>query len=231
MSSPNTEWSEATRSALITAGRQLAEAVLVHVEKLEQLQGDADLDKADASTGELGLALDRFEDAQLEYCGTDLPFLDLTDTGLYDEDDDDDDEDDDEPDVASSSAEDVEAISVMSRIDLMVTDHEAVRQAATAAGEQIGGSAPEHLGEALYNLTAVGGINQLMETPGIRPVAALTLFTQQPDPFTGKDIDEADVSTIFDLEAAPVLFAASDVWDESGEANTPDEPTGDPSLN
>lgn len=228
MSSSNTEWSEETRSALITGGRQLAEAVLVHVEKLEQLKGDDDLDKADAATGELGLALDRFEDVQLDYCGTGLPFLDLTDAGIYEDEDADDDAEEDE---AGSSAEDVEAISVMSRIDLMVTDHEAVRQAATAAGQQIGGSPPEHLGEALYNLTAVGGINQLMETPGIRPVAALTLFTQQPDPFTGQDIDEADISTIFDLESAPVLFAASDVWDGSGKTEEPDEPTGDPSLN
>ncbi len=225
MSSPNTEWSEDTRSALITAGRQLAEAVLIHVEKLEQLKGEDDLDRADASTGELGLALDRFEDIQLEYCGTGLPFLDLSESDVYG-----DDEDDDEVDEADSSAEDVEAISVMSRIDLLVTDHEGVRQAATAAAQQIGGNAPEHLGEALYNLTAVGGINQLMETPGIRPVAALTLFTQQPDPFTGHDIDEADISSIFDLETAPVLFAASDVWDESNEPDA-DEPTGNPSLN
>lgn len=229
MSSSNTEWSEDTRSALITAGRQLAEAVLVHVEKLEQLRGEDDLDKADASTGELGLALDRFEDIQLEYCGTGLSFLDLSESDVYgDEFDDDDDE---AVDQADSSAEDVEAISVMSRIDLLVTDHEGVRQAATAAAQQIGGNAPEHLGEALYNLTAVGGINQLMETPGIRPVAALTLFTQQPDPFTGQDIDEADISSIFDLEAAPVLFAASDVWDESNQPDADDEPTGDPSLN
>lgn len=229
MSSPNSEWSEDTRSALITAGRQLAEAVLVHVERLEQLTSDDDLDKADASTQELGLALDRFEDVQLDYCGTGLPFLDLSETGAYEDEDADDEADEDEN--AGSNAEDVEAISVMSRIDLMVTDHEAVRQAATAAGQEIGGAAPEHLGEALYNLTAVGGINQLMETPGIRPIAALTLFTQQPDPFTGKDIDEADISVIFDLEAAPVLFAASDVWDDSEESNEPDPPLGDPSLN
>lgn len=226
MSSPNTEWSDETRSALITGGRQLAEAVLVHVEQLERLKGEDDLDSVDDSTDELGRALDRFEDLQLNYCGTGLQFLDLSDSDVYE---DEEDEAGDAEAESGGSAEDVEAISVMSRIDLMITDHEAVREAATAAGQQIGGAAPEHLGEALYNLTAVGGINQLMETPGIRPLAALTLFTQQPDPFTGQDIDEADVSTIFDLEAAPVLFAASDVWDESG--GTEEAPASDPSLN
>lgn len=211
MSEPSSEWSDDARSALITGGRQLAEAVLIHIEKLERLRGDDDLDAVDASTEELGHALDRFEDIQLAYCGTGLPYLDLNaidgyeDAGIDDLDDDDLDE--------VELADDVEAISVIARMDLRVTDMQAVRRAATEAGLRSGDGAPEHLGEALYNLTAAGGIDQLMRTPGLKPVAALTIFTQQPDPFTGEELDEADLGEVFDLEDAPVLFAASDIWD------------------
>lgn len=211
MSEPTTEWTDEARSALITGGRRLAEAVLIHVENLERLRGEADLEAVDESTVELGHALDRFEDVQLAYCGTGLPYLDLNAIDGYADEEDEDDEDDIE------LADDVEAISVISRMDLRVTDMHAMRRAATEAGLRSGDGAPEHLGEALYNLTAAGGIDALMQTPGLKPIAALTIFTQQHDPFTGEDIDEADLGAIFDLEDAPVLFAASDIWDDRRE--------------
>ena len=211
MSEPTNEWSDEGRAALITGGRRLAEAVLIHIEKLEKLRGEDDLDAADASTAELGQALDRFEDIQLAYCGTGLPWLDLNAVDGYD----DEASDDDLAGLEIEPAESVEAISVVSRMDLRVTDMSAVRRAATEAGLRSGDGAPEHLGEALYNLTAAGGVEQLMQTPGLTPVAALTVFTQQHAPFTSDDIDEADLPAVFDLEDAPVLFAASDIWDAS----------------
>lgn len=205
-----TEWSDDARSQLITGGRRLAEAVLIHIEALERLRGDDQVEQAEESILELGRALDRFEDVQLDYCGLGLPYLDLTDVGLYDEDDDEDEEETIRP------ATSVEHISVIARIDLEVTDHDRIRSAATDAGRELGSGAPEHLGEALYNLAAIGGIDQLMQTPGLRPQASLTLFTEQDAPMSAEDIEEANLPELFDLADAPVLFAASDVWDDQG---------------
>jgi hypothetical protein len=210
----DTQWTDEARESFRTAASELAEAIGRHSAALLEMSGtDADAE-AIAEAGEaLEDAATAYADKQYEFTGT-VPPLGLDEEDDYSYDDgvsdelDDSDEDDlaeaddvdlddvdldedaeDEVDIEESD-EPAAKLTVLHRVDFVVTDEPAVIQAGKEAYvesyddeaddvEEPGDVAD--LSAALQQIQQAGGIEALADTPGLASAGATTWVLEATD--------------------------------------------------
>lgn len=210
----DTQWTGEARESFRIAAADLVEAINRHSAALLEMTGtDADAE-AIAEAGEaLEAAATTYADKQYEFTGT-VPPLGLDeeddysyDDGLYDDEfdedgsgesdeldaeDEDADDEDDEVDL-EESGEPAPKLTVLHRIDFVVTDEFAVIQAGKEAyvesydgddEEEDGDDEPvdvADLSEALQQIQQAGGIEALADTPGLASAGASTWVLEATD--------------------------------------------------
>jgi|SRR4051794_17472016 hypothetical protein len=211
----DTQWTDEARESFRIAASELVEAIGRHSAALLEMTGtDADAE-AIAEAGEaLEAAATAYADKQYEFTGT-VPPLGLDeeddysyDDGLYDELIEDDDEVDDsdeydEDDLAEAEDEDdveleesgepAAKLTVLHRVDFVVTDEPAVIQAGKEAYVESYDDADDEAGEfeepgdvadlssALQQIQQAGGIEALADTPGLATAGATTWVLDATD--------------------------------------------------
>lgn len=213
-----TQWTDEARESFRTAAADLVEAIQRHSAALLDLTGtDADAE-AIAEAGEhLEAAATAYADQQYEFTGTVPPLgLDEEDDysyeDHYDEDLDDADPYDEDADateeLGADQSEFVEAgepaakLTVLHRIDFVVTDEPAVILAGKEAYQESydGDDADGHedgepvdvadLSSALQQIQQAGGIEALADTPGLASAGATTWVLEATDLLDEREPDE-----------------------------------------
>ncbi len=221
----DTQWTDAARESFRAAAASLVEAVRRHSTALLEMTGtDADAE-AIAEIGEqLEAAATAYADTQFELSGTVPPLgLDEEDDysyeDLYGEEDHEDldeedldedlDEDGEDGEDLDEDGEDEEAgepaarLTVLHRVDFVVTDEPAVIQAGKEACHESWDPADDEdpvditdLGGALQQIQQVGGIEALVDTPGLASAGATTWVLEATEL-----LDESDLADPFALGA------------------------------
>jgi hypothetical protein len=231
MSEPDeddTQWTDEARESFRTAAANLVEAVRAHSAALLELTGaDADAEAIAEAGEQLEAAATAYADTQFEFTGTVPPLgLDEEDDYSYDEDLYYDDlEEDAEEDAADDGLEDAEEdieesdepaakLTVLHRIDFVVTDEPAVIQAGKEAyadgwdsdEDDAGEEEPvdvADLGAALQQIQQAGGIEALADTPGLASAGAVTWVLEATDLLDEREPDEWPDSPFAPGEDAP----------------------------
>ncbi|MPZ83505.1 MAG: hypothetical protein GEV28_25170 [Actinophytocola sp.] len=214
----DTQWTDEARESFRTAAANLVEATRQHSAALLEMTGtDADAE-AIAEVGEhLEAAATTYADTQFELTGT-VPPLGLDeeddysyDDGLYYEDEDLTDVDlDGDLDAEGDGEEDVEEsdepaakLTVLHRVDFVVTDELAVIQAGKEAYHDAWDGEPESddpdaedaidvadLSGALQQIQQAGGIEALADTPGLASAGATTWVLEATDLLDEREPEE-----------------------------------------
>ncbi|HEY0451937.1 hypothetical protein [Actinophytocola sp.] len=207
----DTQWTDEARESFRTAAANLVEAVRQHSAALLELTGaDADAEAIAEAGEQLEAAATAYADTQFEFTGT-VPPLGLDeeddysyDDGLYYEDDVD---PEDLEDSLGDAEEDVEEsdepaakLTVLHRVDFVVTDELAVIQAGKEAYHDAwdGEDADDEeealdvadLSEALQQIQQAGGIEALADTPGLASAGATTWVLEATDLLDEREPDE-----------------------------------------
>jgi len=208
------QWTDEARESFRTAAADLVEAIQRHSAALLELTGtDADAE-AIAEAGEhLEAAATAYADQQYEFTGTvpplgldeedDYSYDDELDEDLYDEADDElDDLADEVDDSEDLDNDDLEAgepaakLTVLHRVDFVVTDEPAVILAGKEAyHESYDDEAGEpvdvtDLSAALQQIQQAGGIEALVDTPGLASAGATTWVLEATDLLDEREPDE-----------------------------------------
>lgn len=201
-------WSEAAYQELVRNGRQFAEQVLIHLERLASLRPGSDpRDLEDADIRLEGALLD-FQDAQVAYCGRGFGFLGEGEgrgsgTGRS---------------AAGSpgSAQAVprgEVVSVLTRHDFELVDQSAVEETAQQFAS-LAGATPVPSGDLGYAMAILNymGLGQLTTTPGLRPLLEVNAVSTRPASPSRSEVDAADgVDDLFD--PGEVLNYQTNFWE------------------
>lgn len=218
----DTQWTDEARESFRTAAETLVEAIRSHSAALLELTGtDADAE-AIAEAGErLEAAATEYADKQYEFTGTVPPLgLDEEDEYSYDDLFDYDESSDDELDDAESEdlepadaddddadglEDDVEGfeeagakLTVLHRVDFVVTDELAVVQAGKEAYHESYDDDEDEdepvdvadLSSALQQIQQAGGIEALADTPGLATAGATTWVLEATDLLDEREPDE-----------------------------------------
>jgi hypothetical protein len=214
----DTQWTDEARESFRTSAADLVEAIRQHSAALLEMTGtDADAEAIAEAGEQLEAAATVYADKQFEYTGTVPPLgLDEEDDYSYDdelyEDEDDDDKDEDgevldEDEESGDSEEELEEsdepaakLTVLHRVDFVVTDESAVIQAGKEAYHDSWDPAEdgaEHdaedaedaedavdvadLSSALQQIQQAGGIEALADTPGLATAGATTWVLEATD--------------------------------------------------
>ncbi|QGF24000.1 hypothetical protein [Raineyella fluvialis] len=219
--SAGAEWSPTAYQELVRSGRQFAEQVLIHLERLAALQPSSDpRDLEDANIRLEGALLD-FQDAQTAYCGRGFEFLpDGSDgpsaaggpssggpgaAGPP------------EPEASSTSVTRGEVISVMTRHDFELVDQSAVEETAQQFAS-IAGATPVPPGDLGYAMAILNymGLGQLTTTPGLRPLLEVNAVSSRTVSPSRREVDAADgVDDLF--EPGEVLNYQTNFWEPGQE--------------
>lgn len=192
----DTQWTDEARESFRIAAADLVEAINRHSAALLEMTGtDADAE-AIAEAGEaLEAAATAYADTQYEFTGTVPPLGldeedDYTYDDVYDEEEDEDDNDldaetDDEVDI-DVTGEPAAKLTVLHRVDFVVTDEPAVIQAGKEAYVESYDDEDEpvdvaDLSEALQQIQQAGGIEALADTPGLASAGATTWVLEATD--------------------------------------------------
>jgi hypothetical protein len=207
----DTQWTDEARESFRIAAADMVEAISRHSAALLEMTGtDADAE-AIAEAGEaLEAAATAYADKQYEFTGTVPPLgLDEEDDYSYDDDDLDDlydydevdsEEESDEDDVEDEDVADDEVdleesgepaakLTVLHRVDFVVTDEPAVIQAGKEAYVESYDDADDEgealdvadLSAALQQIQQSGGIEALADTPGLASAGATTWVLEATD--------------------------------------------------
>lgn len=218
----DTQWTDEARESFRTAAANLVEAIRQHSAALLGMTGtDADAE-AIAEVGEqLEAAATAYADTQFEFTGT-VPPLGLDeeddysyDDGLYYDDEEDLDEVDadslsdpladslDGEEAVEESDEPAAKLTVLHRVDFVVTDEPAVIQAGKEAYYDGWDGEPDSddpdgedaidvadLSEALQQIQQAGGIEALADTPGLASAGATTWVLEATDLLDEREPDD-----------------------------------------
>ena len=200
------QWTDEARESFRVAAAELVESIRRHSAALLEMTGtDADTEAITEAGEQLEAAATAYADKQFEFTGTVPPLgLDEEDGYSYDDDlDDYEDEDEeyeeyeDENAEAEPEAESTEAgeptakLTVLHRVDYVVTDETAVLQAGKEAYvESDEGEEPVDLAGALQHLQQAGGIDALADTPGLVSAGATTWLLEATDLLDEREPDE-----------------------------------------
>lgn len=231
-SSAGAPWSETAYHEVVRTGRQFAEQVLIHLERLAALRPGSDpRDLEDADIRLEGALLD-FQDAQVAYCGRGFGFLGDADEGR------------------TSSAGGAtgtsgpaggpgamagrgpsasgaagfpgsapgpvphgDVVSVLTRHDFELVDQDAVEDTARQFANLAGATPvpPGDLGYAMAILNYMG-LGQLTTTPGLRPLLEVNAVSSRPTSPSRREIDATDgVDDLFD--PGEVLNYQTNFWE------------------
>lgn len=205
----DTQWTDEARESFRTAAATLVEAVRRHSAALLEMTGaDADAEAIAEAGAWLEDAATVYADRQFEFTGT-VPPIGLDeedysyDEDLYDYEDEDEEEEDVEEDVEVDVVEDFDEddepaakLTVLHRIDFVVTDESAVLLAGKEAyAESDDGDDEEpvdidDLGGALQHIQQAGGIEALADTPGLASAGATTWVLEATDLLDEREPDE-----------------------------------------
>jgi hypothetical protein len=180
------QWTGQARESFRTAADNLVEAVRRHSAALLEMAGtDADTE-AIAEAGELlEAAATEYADAQFEFTGTVPPLgLDEDDGYTYD----------DAP-AEEEAGEPATALTVLHRMDFVVTDEPAVLQAGKEAYYENWDPAEDgmdvvDLSDALQQIQQAGGVDALADTPGLASAGATTWVLEAEDLLDERAPDE-----------------------------------------
>ncbi len=207
--SAGAQWSTDAYQELVRSGRQFAEQVLIHLERLASLRPGSDpRDLEDADIRLEGALLD-FQDAQVAYCGRGFGFVGDGEEGRGSS---------AGRSTAGSpgSAQSVprgEVVSVLTRHDFELVDQSAVEDTAQQFASLAGATPvpPGDLGYAMAILNYMG-LGQLTTTPGLRPLLEVNaVSTRTTSPSRG-EVDAADgVDDLF--EPGEVLNYQTNFWE------------------
>ncbi len=216
-------WSDAAYQELVRRGRWFAESVLIHLERLQQLDKDSDPRDLEDANIRLEEALLEFQDAQLAYAGQGFNFV-------HDQDAHDEPDEGKEPPAGSRpggqqatvSKESTavalgDVVSVMSRHDFELLDQGAVEDTAQQFA-QLAGATPVPSGDLGYAMAILNymGLAQLASTPGLRPLLEINAVSTRPSSPTRDDVERADgVDGFFD--PGELLNYQTNFW-ETGQA-------------
>jgi hypothetical protein len=201
----DTQWTDEARESFRTAAANLVESIQRHSAALLELTGtDADAE-AIAEAGEhLEAAATAYADQQYEFTGTVPPLgLDEEDEYSYDDelyddldpadaaDEDEDLEDDEDADAEleedfEEAGEPAAKLTVLHRVDFVVTDEPAVVLAGKEAYHESYDDEDEpvdvaDLSTALQQIQQSGGIEALADTPGLASAGATTWVLEATD--------------------------------------------------
>lgn len=214
---PPPTWSADAYRELVRRGRWFAESVLIHLERLEQLDAASDPRDLEDANIRLEAALLDFQDAQVAYAGRGFGFIDDQDEALQ-----------------AAGAEEVratgpettaepspevaevtlgEVVSVMSRHDFELVDQAAVEATAQQFAEMAGATPvpPGDLGYAMAILNYVG-LAQLTTTPGLRPLLEVNaVSTRDGSPVREELGADPDMAELFD--PGLVLNHQTNLWE------------------
>jgi hypothetical protein len=204
-------WTVEGADRLRAAAAALAAAIAEHVEAVCAVQGRGEFDAVfDASNRLLEVAAE-YGLAQADYTGYGFPLVALTQ--FLDNDEDDEASSDDEQ--AGPTA----GVSVLSRRDYEVVDHDAVMQAGREAylrvwpddDEDAAAADVTHLGRALYQIAHADGWDNIGSAPGLAPFVGVTLVHRldelpEPDPDNWQDEE------FFEMGSAELLYRQDDVY-------------------
>jgi hypothetical protein len=208
----DTQWTDEARESFRMAASELVAVINRHSAALLEMTGtDADAETIAEAGEALEAAATAYADKQYEFTGTVPPLgldeeddysyddglyeddVELDDSDEYDEDDlaeaDDADEYDDDVDL-EESGEPAAKLTVLHRVDFVVTDEPAVIQAGKEAyvesyddeaddSEEPGDVAD--LSAALQQIQQAGGIEALADTPGLASAGATTWVLEATD--------------------------------------------------
>jgi len=202
------QWTDEARESFRTAAADLVEAIQRHSAALLEMTGaDADAE-AIAEAGEhLETAATAYADQQYEFTGTVPPLgLDEEEDYSYDDELDEDlygEAEDEADDLAHEDGEDefeagepAAKLTVLHRIDFVVTDEPAVILAGKEAYyESYDDEAGEpvdvaDLSAALQQIQQSGGIEALVDTPGLASAGATTWVLEATDLLDEREPDE-----------------------------------------
>jgi hypothetical protein len=222
----DTQWTAEARESFRTAAANLVESIRRHSAALLEMTGTDSDPEAIAEAGEqLEAAATVYADKQFEFTGTVPPLgLDEEDDYSYDDELDDyeddesgevlDDEDLDDLEESGDSEEELEEsdepaakLTVLHRVDFVVTDEPAVIQAGKEAyyeswdpAEDAVEDGLEHdaedivdvadLSSALQQIQQAGGIEALADTPGLATAGATTWVLEATDLLDEYEPDE-----------------------------------------
>jgi hypothetical protein len=218
------QWTDEARESFRTAAANLVEAIRQHSAALLELTGaDADAEAIAEAGEQLEAAATVYADKQYEFTGTVPPL------GLDEEDDysyDDADYEDEDQDADAEDAEGLEdaelddsdldlgeeefdenggpatKLTVLHRMDFVVTDEAAVVQAGKEAyherweaedyedGDAVVEVDVADLSEALQQIQEAGGIEALADTPGMASAGATTWVLEATDLLDEREPDE-----------------------------------------
>jgi hypothetical protein len=209
------QWTDEARESFRTAAADLVEAIQRHSAALLELTGtDADAEAIAEAGDHLEAAATAYADQQYEFTGTVPPLgLDEDDGYTYDDEfdedlhDEADDELDDDPAHEVDDSEDLEddefeagepaaKLTVLHRVDFVVTDEPAVILAGKEAyHESYDDEAGEpvdvaDLSAALQQIQQSGGIEALADTPGLASAGATTWVLEATDLLDEREPDE-----------------------------------------
>ncbi|MGH3762437.1 hypothetical protein [Actinophytocola sp.] len=202
-----TQWTDEARESFRTAAANLVEAIRQHSAALLEMTGtDADAEAIAEAGEQLEDAATAYADKQYEFTGTVPPLgLDEEDDYSYDDlyDEDDLDEAESAADLEETEAEDdlEEAgepsakLTVLHRVDFVVTDELAVIQAGKEAYHESYDDEDEPvdvagLSEALVQIQQTGGIEALADTQGLASAGATTWVLEATDLLDEREPDE-----------------------------------------
>ncbi|SDB80305.1 hypothetical protein GA0111570_10292 [Raineyella antarctica] len=219
-------WSPDAYQELVRRGRQFAESVLIHLERLEALDRHSDpRDLEDANIRLEGALLD-FQDAQVAYAGRGFDFIQDQDQDaevgpeLH------------QPSATSApadrqpttvSGDDVsevalgDVVTVLTRHDFELLDQGAVEDTAQQFAELAGATPvpPGDLGYAMAILNYMG-LGQLTTTAGLRPLLEVNAVSTRPSSPSREEIAATEgVDDLFD--PGDVLNYQTNFWDSGQE--------------
>ena len=219
-----TLWSPGAYQELVRRGRQFAESVLIHLERLEALDRQSDPRDLEDANIRLEAALLDFQDAQVDYAGSGFDFVHDQDLNA--------DTDAPQPpepggspgqqpttasgDVIAVPLGDV--VTVLTRHDFELLDQGAVEDTAQQFAELAGATPvpPGDLGYAMAILNYMG-LGQLTSTPGLRPLLEVNAVSTRPSSPTREEVaGTEDVGTLFD--PGDVLNHQTNFWDAGLDA-------------
>lgn len=214
----DTQWTDEARESFRTAAANLVEAIRQHSAALLELTGtDADAEAIAEAGEQLEAAATVYADKQFEFTGTVPPLgLDEEDDYSYDDElyeydgeDSEDTEDVEDLDDSGDSEEELEEsdepaakLTVLHRVDFVVTDEQAVIQAGKEAYHESWDPAEDgaedgaedtaedevedaldvaDLSAALQQIQQAGGIEALADTPGLASAGATTWVLEATD--------------------------------------------------
>lgn len=212
-------WSRDAYTELVRRGRQFAESVLIHLERLAALDDRSDPRDLEDANIRLEAALLDFQDAQVAYAGRGFDVVQEGDadttapsgstgtagtTGAG------------QPSAAVEGAPVIlgDVVSVMTRHDFELLDQAAVEDTAQQFAE-LAGATPVPTGDLGYAMAILNymGLGQLTSTPGLRPLLEVNaVSTRTSSPTRGDLAANPDMAELFD--PGEVLNHQTNFWEE-----------------